>query len=135
MANGPAARPLSPHLTIYRPMLSMMMSIASDDWRRPLCRLVTTCVVAAGRHVRSQCLRGISIGRFQLYRSHRFFGHLGADPPHAGGLRHLIWGPGAASVLPNGSGWAAPICRPDRAGDHHGYRRIHGRITVTRIAP
>jgi len=92
----PAARPLSPHLQIYRPMLTMMMSIMHR---------ITGAALYFGAILLVWWFwaAAFSVSHFDL--TQRFFGHwfglivlLGftwALIHHAlGGIRHLIWDTG-----------------------------------------
>jgi succinate dehydrogenase / fumarate reductase cytochrome b subunit len=96
MANGPAARPLSPHLTIYRPMLSMMMSIVHRMTGVALYAgslLLAWWLLAAtsgpNAYAAFQSAASSFIGRIVL------FGYTWALIHHMlGGLRHLIWDTG-----------------------------------------
>jgi succinate dehydrogenase / fumarate reductase cytochrome b subunit len=95
-AKGPAARPLSPHLTIYRPMLTMMMSIAHRITGAALyvgSILLAWWLLAAASgpnaYATFQSAASSSIGRIVL------FGYTWALVHHMlGGLRHLIWDTG-----------------------------------------
>ena len=92
----PAARPLSPHLQIYRPMLTMMMSIMHRVTGAALyfgILLLIGWLVAAARSDASfdtvQAFFGHWFGRLIL------FGFSWALIHHAvGGLRHLWWDTG-----------------------------------------
>jgi succinate dehydrogenase / fumarate reductase cytochrome b subunit len=94
--NAPAARPLSPHLQIYRPMLTMMMSIVHRITGIAL--YFGTVIVAwwflaaaAGPngYAKFEWFAGSIIGRLIL------FGYTWALIHHAlGGIRHLIWDAG-----------------------------------------
>ena len=92
----PAARPLSPHLQIYRPMLTMMMSILHRITGSALyvgILLLIWWLVAAARSDQAfdtaQTFFGHWIGRIVL------FGFSWALIHHAlGGLRHLLWDTG-----------------------------------------
>ena len=93
MAKAPAQRPLSPHLQIYRPMLSMMMSIAHRITGAAL--YFGTLVVAwwllaaaAGQNAYRtfEAFETSWIGRLVL------FGFTWAMIHHMlGGIRHFIW--------------------------------------------
>jgi succinate dehydrogenase / fumarate reductase, cytochrome b subunit len=93
---APAARPLSPHLTIYRPMLSMMMSIFHRITGGALYFGTVLLVwwllaVASGpsAYATFQAVASSIIGRLVL------FGYTFALLHHMlGGLRHLIWDTG-----------------------------------------
>ena len=90
-----AERPLSPHLQIYRPMLTMMMSIAhritgGANYFGTLL-LVWWLIAAAspGAYSRYEWFAGSIIGRLIL------FGYTWALIHHMlGGIRHLIWDTG-----------------------------------------
>lgn len=92
----PAARPLSPHLQIYRPMLTMMMSIMHR---------ITGAALYFGAILLVWWLWATAFSNFHFDLMQRFFGHwLGlivlfgftwALIHHAlGGIRHLIWDTG-----------------------------------------
>ena len=96
------ARPLSPHLQIYRPMLSMMMSITHRITGVTLYfgTILVVWWLAAAAH---------SDGYFNLVQaffSHWFgrfilFGFTWALIHHAlGGIRHFIWDMGRGFKLP-----------------------------------
>lgn len=86
-------RPLSPHLQIYRPMLSMMMSIVHRITGAALyvgtILLVVWLVAAASgpsAFASVQAIYGSIIGQLVL------FGYTWALVHHAlGGVRHFIW--------------------------------------------
>jgi len=93
-----AERPLSPHLQIYRPMLTMMMSIAHR---------ITGASLAVGFLLLTWWLVAISIGPDAYATVSDFFGSFigrallflftWALVHHMlGGIRHLIWDTGAA---------------------------------------
>jgi len=90
---APAERPLSPHLQIYRPMLTMMMSIVHRITGAALyfgtVLLVWWLLAAAAgpnAYTTFQDFIGSIIGRVIL------FGYTWALIHHAlGGIRHLIW--------------------------------------------
>jgi succinate dehydrogenase / fumarate reductase, cytochrome b subunit len=106
--NAPAARPLSPHLQIYRPMLTMMMSIVHRATGIAL--YFGTIIVAwwflaaAGGpngYAKFEWFAGSIIGRIIL------FGYTWALIHHAlGGIRHLIWDTGHG-FGPNEREWLA----------------------------
>jgi succinate dehydrogenase / fumarate reductase, cytochrome b subunit len=89
-------RPLSPHLTIYRPMLSMMMSIVHRITGAALyvgtLLLVWWLLAAASgpaAYATFQSVAASFIGRIVL------FGYTWALLHHMlGGVRHLIWDTG-----------------------------------------
>ena len=92
----PAARPLSPHLQIYRPMLTMMMSILHRITGVALyvgILLLIWWLVAAARS-------DAGFDTAQAFFGHWFgqvilFGFSWALIHHAlGGLRHLLWDTG-----------------------------------------
>ncbi|MBO0752612.1 MAG: succinate dehydrogenase, cytochrome b556 subunit [Bradyrhizobiaceae bacterium] len=93
---APAARPLSPHMTIYRPMLSMMMSIAHRITGGALYFGTALLVwwllaVASGpaAYATFQAAASSIPGRLVL------FGYTFALLHHMlGGVRHLIWDTG-----------------------------------------
>jgi succinate dehydrogenase / fumarate reductase, cytochrome b subunit len=95
-AKAPAARPLSPHLSIYRPMLSMMMSIVhrvtgSALYFGTLLLVWWLLAVASGpdAYKTFQAAASSIIGRIVL------FGYTWALLHHMlGGLRYLIWDTG-----------------------------------------
>ena len=91
-----AERPLSPHLQIYRPMLTMMMSIAHR---------ISGAALAVGFALLTWWLVAVSIGPEAYDCVQSFFGTLvgrallflftWALIHHAlGGIRHLIWDTG-----------------------------------------
>src|SRR5262245_44774040 len=89
----PVERPLSPHLQIYRPMLTMMMSIVHRITGGALylgTLLLAWWLLAAASgpnaYMTFQEVLGSIIGRLVL------FGYTWALIHHAlGGIRHLIW--------------------------------------------
>ena len=92
---APVARPLSPHLQIYRPMLTMMMSIVHRITGIGLyfgTLLLAWWLIAAaspGSYARFEAFAGSIIGRLIL------FGYTWALIHHMlGGIRHLIWDTG-----------------------------------------
>ena len=95
-AKGPAARPLSPHLTIYRPTLTMMMSIVHRItgialYAGSLLLAWWLLAAAAGPNAYAifQSVASNFVGRIVL------FGYTWALIHHMlGGLRHLIWDTG-----------------------------------------
>ena len=104
MANArlPAGRPLSPHLQIYKPMLTMMMSIMHRMTGAALyfgSLLLAWWLIAAAtgpdyfNFVNG--LAGSLIGKLVL------FGYTWALIHHMiGGIRHFIWDTGAGFELP-----------------------------------
>ena len=95
-AKVPAERPLSPHLTIYRPVLSMMMSIVHRITGAALyigTLLLVWWLLAAvsgpGAYAAFQSAAASFIGRIGL------FGYTWALIHHMlGGMRYLIWDTG-----------------------------------------
>ena len=95
-AKVPAERPLSPHLTIYRPMLSMMMSIVHRITGIALyvgTLLLVWWLLAAvsgpGAYAVFQSAAASFLGRIVL------FGYTWALIHHMlGGMRYLIWDTG-----------------------------------------
>ncbi len=93
MPKAPAQRPLSPHLQIYRPMLSMMMSIAHRItgmalYAGTLLLAWWLLAAAAGQNAYNtfQAFAGSWIGQLIL------FGFTWAMSHHMlGGIRHFIW--------------------------------------------
>jgi succinate dehydrogenase / fumarate reductase, cytochrome b subunit len=91
-----AERPLSPHLQIYRPMLTMMMSIVHRITGAGLyfgTLLVAWWLIAAGSgpdaYAKVEWFMSTLIGRLVL------FGYTWALIHHMlGGIRHLIWDTG-----------------------------------------
>lgn len=92
-----AERPLSPHLQIYRPMLTMMMSIAHRISGAALAvgfALLTWWLVAVsmgpGAYDCVQSFFGSLVGRALLFMfTWALIHHM------LGGIRHLIWDTGA----------------------------------------
>jgi succinate dehydrogenase / fumarate reductase, cytochrome b subunit len=95
-SKAPAERPLSPHLFIYKPMLTMMMSIAHRVTGAALyfgTLLMAWWLVAAASSPKAFAGIGSfmssSLGRLIL------FGYTWALMRHMlGGIRHLIWDTG-----------------------------------------
>jgi succinate dehydrogenase / fumarate reductase, cytochrome b subunit len=95
-AKGPAARPLSPHLQIYRPMLTTIMSIVHRITGAALyvgSLLLAWWLIAAASGPNAyavfQSVASSVIGRIVL------FGYTWALIHHMlGGVRHLIWDTG-----------------------------------------
>jgi succinate dehydrogenase / fumarate reductase cytochrome b subunit len=93
---APAARPLSPHLQIYRPMLTMMMSIVHRITGFGLyfgTLILAWWLLAAASgptsYAKFEWFAGSIIGRLIL------FGYTWALIHHMlGGIRHLIWDTG-----------------------------------------
>lgn len=94
--SGAKARPLSPHLSIYKPMLTMMMSIVHRITGTALYAgtllLVWWLIAAASgpnSYAKMQWFMGTIIGQVIL------FGYTWALIHHMfGGLRHFIWDAG-----------------------------------------
>lgn len=101
-ARSPAGRPLSPHLQIYKPMLTMMMSIVHRLTGMALyfgSLLLAWWLIAAatGPDYFSfvNDLAGTLIGKLVL------FGYTWALIHHMfGGIRHFIWDTGRGFELP-----------------------------------
>lgn len=101
-AKTPAERPLSPHLQIYKPMLTMMMSIFHRVTGAALyfgTVLLAWWLIAAAtgpdyfEFVNN--LFGSFIGRLVLFGySWALFHHM------LGGMRHLVWDTGRGFELP-----------------------------------
>ena len=95
-AKAPAQRPLSPHLSIYKPMLTMMMSIVHRITGAGLyfgTLLVAWWLIAAASSPNAYA----SIGSFMSSFFGRLilFGYTWALAHHMlGGMRHLIWDTG-----------------------------------------
>src|ERR1700752_2501584 len=93
---APVQRPISPHLSIYKPMLTMMMSIAHRITGGALyfgTLLFAWWLLAASPGPNAsgwgQCFMGTVIGRLVL------FGYTWALIHHMfGGVRHFIWDTG-----------------------------------------
>ncbi|MGD0418527.1 MAG: succinate dehydrogenase, cytochrome b556 subunit [Xanthobacteraceae bacterium] len=105
---APAARPLSPHLQIYRPMLTMMMSIVHRITGFGLyfgTLILAWWFLAAASgpngYAKFEWFAGSIIGRLIL------FGYTWALIHHMlGGIRHLIWDTGHG-FGPNEREWLA----------------------------
>jgi succinate dehydrogenase / fumarate reductase, cytochrome b subunit len=104
---SPTERPLSPHLQIYRPTLTMMMSIAHRITGIGLyfgTLLLAWWIVSAqglNGYTKFQAFAGSWIGRLIL------FGYTWALIHHMlGGIRHLIWDTGRG-LGPNEREWLA----------------------------
>lgn len=103
---APVERPLSPHLSIYRPMLTMMMSIVHRITGAALyvgTLLLGWWLIAAASgpnaYARLQWFIGTFAGRLIL------FGYTWALLHHMlGGIRHLIWDTGHG-LGPNEREW------------------------------
>ncbi|MCC6780531.1 MAG: succinate dehydrogenase, cytochrome b556 subunit [Hyphomicrobiales bacterium] len=119
---APAERPLSPHLSIYKPTLTMMMSIAHRISGAGLyfgTLLVAWWLLAAASSPNAYAgvsgFMGSWLGRFIL------FGYTWALMHHMlGGIRHLIWDTGrgygpqerewlAVATLAGSIGWTIVI--------------------------
>ncbi len=91
--SAPRARPLSPHLQIYKPMLTMMMSIAHRITGATLyfgmivlAWWLISAAVGPNAYANVEWFMGSIVGRFIL------FGYTWALTHHMlGGIRHLIW--------------------------------------------
>jgi succinate dehydrogenase / fumarate reductase cytochrome b subunit len=102
-----AERPLSPHLQIYRPMLTMMMSIfhritgAANYFGTVLLAWWLNAATGPSGYARFQAFAGSWIGRIIL------FGYTWSVIHHMlGGIRHLIWDTGRG-FGPNEREWLA----------------------------
>ena len=104
-----AERPLSPHLQIYRPMLTMMMSIvhritgAANYFGTVLLAWWLNAAAGLGGYARFQAFAGSWIGRIIL------FGYTWSVIHHMlGGIRHLIWDTGRGFTIKQAanSAWA-----------------------------
>jgi len=95
-AKSGAERPLSPHLQIYRPMLTMMMSIAHR---------LSGAALAVGFILLAWWLLAISLGPEPYATVSSFFGSIAGGTllflfswalihHMLGGIRHLIWDTG-----------------------------------------
>ena len=101
-ARSPVERPLSPHLQIYKPSLTMTMSIVHRITGGALYLgtiLLTAFLVAAasgiGAYDTAAAIYGSWFGQLVL------FGYTWALLHHmAGGLRHLIWDTGRGLTDP-----------------------------------
>ena len=110
---GPGDRPLSPHLTIFRPLITMMMSIVHRITGAALyfgMILFAWWLLAAatgpGAFDTANAVFGSWFGRLVL------FGFTWALLHHfLGGIRHLIWdlGYGYSFQMRNGLSWATLI--------------------------
>ena len=107
---GAGARPLSPHLTIFRPLITMVMSIVHRITGGALyigMALLAWWLLAAasgpGAFDIANNIFGSWFGRLVL------FGFTWALVHHLlGGIRHLIWdtGVGYSQTMRNGLAWA-----------------------------
>ncbi|KAF0227530.1 MAG: succinate dehydrogenase cytochrome b556 [Beijerinckiaceae bacterium] len=94
---GPAERPLSPHLQIYKPTITMVMSIlhritGAALFFGTLLLVVFLVALASGKtsFTMAQAVYGSWIGKLVL------FGYTWALFQHmCGGIRHFIWDTGA----------------------------------------
>jgi succinate dehydrogenase / fumarate reductase cytochrome b subunit len=106
----PVQRPISPHLQIYKPMLTMMMSIAHRITGAALyfgTLLLAWWLIAAASGANSynkmQWFMGTMVGQVIL------FGYTWALVHHAyGGIRHFIWDTGYGHG-PNEREWLVRI--------------------------
>jgi succinate dehydrogenase cytochrome b subunit len=92
---APAARPLSPHLQIYKPMLTMTMSIVhritgiGNYFGMLLLAWWLIAAASPSSYAKFEWFAGSIIGRIIL------FGFTWSVIHHAlGGIRHLIWDTG-----------------------------------------
>lgn len=94
---GPAERPLSPHLQIYKPTITMVMSILHRItgvalFGGSLLVVIYLCGLAGGKDSFAivQAIYGSIFGKLVLFGfTWALFHHM------LGGLRHLIWDTGA----------------------------------------
>lgn len=94
---GPAERPLSPHLQIYKPTITMVMSVlhritGAALFFGTLLLVVFLVALASGKtsFTMAQAVYGSWIGKLVL------FGYTWALFQHmCGGIRHFIWDTGA----------------------------------------
>ena len=94
---GPAERPLSPHLQIYKPSISMVMSIlhritGAALFFGTLLLVAALVALASGKEAYGVVagIYGSAFGKLVLFGyTWALFHHL------LGGLRHLIWDTGA----------------------------------------
>ena len=94
---GPSQRPLSPHLQIYKPSVTMVMSIlhritGAALFFGTLLLVALLCSLASGKEAYAmvQGLFGSWFGRLVLFGySWALFHHM------MGGIRHFIWDTGA----------------------------------------
>jgi succinate dehydrogenase / fumarate reductase cytochrome b subunit len=108
-----AARPLSPHLSVFRPLITMVMSIVHRITGAALyfgMLLLAWWLMAAatgpGAFATANAVFGSFLGRLVL------FGFTWALIHHLlGGIRHLIWdtGAGYSYKARNGLAWATLI--------------------------
>ena len=95
---NPAQRPLSPHLQIYKPSITMVMSIlhritGAALYFGTLLLVVFLVALASGKtsFATVQAIYGSIFGKLVLFGySWALFQHM------LGGLRHLVWDTGAA---------------------------------------
>jgi succinate dehydrogenase / fumarate reductase cytochrome b subunit len=110
---SPRERPLSPHLTVWRPTITYVMSIvhritggALYFRMAPLAWWLIAAAIGPGAFDIANAFFGSWLGRLIL------FGFTWALLHHLlGGVRHLIWDTGAGFDLPtaNRLGWATII--------------------------
>lgn len=101
-AKTPAERPLSPHLQIYKPTLTMMMSIVhritgAALYFGTILLVLFLIAVASGKdgYTMMSAVYGSIIGKLVL------FGYTWALIHHMlGGVRHLIWDTGVGLADP-----------------------------------
>jgi succinate dehydrogenase / fumarate reductase, cytochrome b subunit len=94
---GPAERPLSPHLQIYKPSITMVMSIlhritGAALFFGTLLLVIALVALASGKtsYATVQAIYGSFLGKLVL------FGYTWALFQHmCGGIRHFIWDTGA----------------------------------------
>ena len=94
---APVERPLSPHLSIYKPMLTMIMSIVHRVTGAGLyfgTLLVAWWLIAAAQNPNAYA--GVGSFMSSFFARVILFGYTWALMHHMlGGLRHLIWDTGA----------------------------------------
>jgi succinate dehydrogenase / fumarate reductase cytochrome b subunit len=110
---APSSRPLSPHLTIFRPLITMVMSIVHRITGMGLyfgmALLAWWLLAAASGPAAFETANGFFgswLGRLML------FGFTWALIHHLlGGIRHLIWdtGVGYSGPVRNGMAWATIV--------------------------
>jgi succinate dehydrogenase / fumarate reductase cytochrome b subunit len=112
-AARPAARPLSPHLSIFRPLITMVMSIVHR---------ITGAALYVGMPLLAWWLLAAASGPEAFATANRFFdswlgllvlfGFTWTLLHHTlGGIRHMIWdmGHGYSYAARNGLAWATLI--------------------------
>ena len=137
MAKASAPRPTLAPSAIYRPMLTMVMSIVHRiTGGGPLFRHAADGLVAdrRGRRSRTPTRASASFMASSARPVHPVRLHLGADPPHAG--RHPPFDLGHRLRLRSrrsASGWRMQRSIGSVVPDHHRLDRrlsVHGRVTL-----